>query len=150
MFDKKELQKLSIRDRIEALMKIERDREQEIKEAKELIERYEDELEKEEILKNVEIPETEHIDISKLFVSEKGIEAHVDVEQERYKDFNIQYVNIAEGLDDENRYITQEIPVEKLDEAINPDNYISTSKKAASKTTASAGIIDEIRKYTTG
>ncbi len=74
------LKKLPPEERIKRLKKLENERKEQEDEAKKLLEESLDEIERDRALENVELPDQELVDVSKLFKSEESLEETVEEE----------------------------------------------------------------------
>lgn len=79
--DIKDIEKLSPQERIKKLKELEEKNKQEIEKARRIIAESEDELELQEKLKQVEIPETEEVNVANLFKREESLEETVRKER---------------------------------------------------------------------
>ncbi|NOZ80774.1 MAG: hypothetical protein GXP63_03815 [DPANN group archaeon] len=153
MLDKEKIESLPLPDRVEALRRIQEERRKELEEAKALQEEAEQQMDRDQATAQVSVPMPEPVDISKLFLPEGDeLEARAEVEQVEGEDFFMDYGRAFEGLSEEGFYrtIVTAMQADRIETHINPSHYTLQSKKAVEDSTASVGVIEQIRKYTKG
>lgn len=148
--DKEELQKLPPSERIKKLKELEEERKKELEEAADLIKRTEAELETNKNIPQIEVPDIQPIDISRLFEAIDGLETTVRQETVREEDnFKIEYIRSEAEF--QPPYIEHE---ERLQEDIRVkvEDLIKYESTAAhgDRLTASRSVIKDIKKYTMG
>ena len=138
----KDIEKLSPQERIRRLREIEEKDKEEIEKAQELIKDSEDEIEIEEKLKHVEVPETEEVDVGRLFTPEENLEG--TVERER--------VEISEGDIRQQQEYMKQLPTQQIEQRaeyiqqkIQETGYVSNEQRAQI-----AGMYQEIRQREDG
>ena len=161
-FDKKELNKLPLRERIRRLKQLEEDRKKEIDEIDDLIKDSQKELSTEEVAEEVS-PGAEEVDISKLFRAdeeelertaregapaaeeEEGEARYLSLQQavEDYEELRgLGYSSMEGGLS-ENQMET----IDKIGERVDRVKYTSASREVANLLVASRAALHKIKKY---
>ena len=147
--DKEKLKKLSPEERLKQLKKLEEDNQKEIDEAEDLIKKTEAELERNMSIPDIEVPEIEPVDISKMFQPEEGLETTVTQEASKEEDTQIKYES---ATDYEATSLWQPPEAIKGEDIIKMEDgikYESTAEKG-DDITASRSALKKIQKYTKG
>lgn len=162
-FDKKELNKLPLRERIRRLKQLEEDRKKEIDEIDDLIKDSQKELSTEEVAEEVS-PVAEEVDISKLFRAdeeelertaregapaaeeEEGGEAKYLSLQQAVEDYEelrgLGYSSMGGGLSENQMEV-----IDKIGERVDRVKYTSASREVANLLVASRAALYKIKKY---
>jgi len=162
-FDKKELNKLPLRERIRRLKQLEEDRKKEIDEIDGLIKDSQRDLRSEEVAEEVS-PEAEEVDISKLFRAdeeelertaregapaveeEEGGEARYLSLQQAVEDYEelrgLGYASMEGGLSE-----NQMEAIDQIGERVDKAKYTSASREVANLVVASRAALHKIKKY---
>ena len=150
--DKEELKKLSPEERIKRLKELERDRKKEIVEAEDLIKRTEAEILENKNIPDIEVPEINPVDITKMFEAPEGLEGtlrNAPVDDEEVKpvkyDGGLVQGEAPGYVPDEHDWVECEIQG-KVEDSI---KYESAVQKA-DDLTGSRGVLKKIKKYTQG
>ena len=160
-FDKEELNKLSLRERLRRLKQLEEDRKKEIEEIDSLIKDSQKKLRTEEVAEEVS-PEEREVDISRLFKQEEEeLErtAREEAPSEEAEE-GARYLSMQQAVDDydELRELTyasiegglnenQMEAVDKIGERLDRAKYVSASKEVANVLVGSRAALYKIRKY---
>ena len=160
--DKKELNKLPLRERIRRLKPLEEDRKKEIDEIDDLIKDSQKELRSDEVAEEVS-PEAEEVDISKLFKAdeeelEKTVREGAPAADE--EEGEARYLSLQQAVEDyeelrELSYASldgnlnegQIGTIDKIGERLDTTKYVSQSKEVANLLVASRAALYKIKKY---
>ena len=160
--DKKELNKLPLRERIRRLKQLEEDRKKEIDEIDDLIKDSQKELRSDEVAEEVS-PEAEEVDISKLFKAdeeelEKTVREGAPAADE--EEGEARYLSLQQAVEDyeelrELSYASldgnlnegQIGTIDKIGERLDTTKYVSQSKEVANLLVASRAALYKIKKY---
>lgn len=161
--DKKELSKLPLRERIKRLKELEEDRKKEIDEIDDLIKNTQKEIRNEKVADQVS-PETEDVDISKLFgreddeLEKRAKEA--ETTETPKEESKVKYLTFDQALEDyeelaylsstSQSYDLNEKQMQALDnigERLDRAKYTVASKEVANLVVASRSTLYKIRKY---
>jgi hypothetical protein len=158
-FDKEELNKLPLRERIKRLKEMEEDRKKEIEEIDDLIKNSQKELRADEIADDVS-PGPEEVDISRLFRPEEELERTVMEEAPSEEEGEVKYLSLQQAVEDyeELRGISyasmegglsenQMESIDKIGERLDRTKYEATSKEIANLVVASRAALYKIKKY---
>ena len=104
--DIEDIKKLSPEERIKRLKELEKQNQEEIKKAQDMIKESEDEIAIEEKVKQVEIPESGEVDVSRLFKKEEDLEETVKKEQPQLSE---------EELRHQQEYLSQ-LPTQRIEQ----------------------------------
>jgi hypothetical protein len=151
--NKEELKKLSPKERIKRLKELGQERKKEIEETEDLIKRTEAEIEHNKNIPDIEVPEIEPVDISKMFETPEGLETAVKKESPEQEESNIvkydaavEFGNRTDYVEpDEHDWVNFEMNL-KVDDT---SNYHSATEKAEDLT-GSKSALKKIKKYTRG
>ncbi|MCK5282548.1 MAG: hypothetical protein KAK00_04015, partial [Nanoarchaeota archaeon] len=151
--EKEELKKLSLQERIKKLKEIEEEKKIEIEEAEDLIKSAEAEIERNKDVPDIEVPEIEPIDITRIFGVEEGLETTVRREVNAEENTEIKYTPSAE-YDAEvgslwavsEGKIKEDERIRKFEDSV---KYETTADQA-DDATASRSVHKRIKKYTMG
>lgn len=161
-FDKDELSKLPLRERIRRLKQLEEDRKKEIEEIDNLIKDSQRELRTEEVAEEVS-PEEREVDISRLFrPEEEELERTVREEAPpaEEEEGEARYLTFQQAVEDyeELRELTsasiggslsenQMEAVDRIGERLDRSKYVPASREVANLVVASRAALYKIRKY---
>ncbi|MBL7055195.1 hypothetical protein ISS05_05560 [Candidatus Woesearchaeota archaeon] len=162
-WDKNELSKLPLRERIRRLKQLEKNRKKEIDEIDNLIKDSQKELSTEEIAEEIS-PESKEVDISKLFGSEEeDLEGTVKKEapaEETEEAGESRYLSLQQAVDDyeELRGLgynsiggglseNQMEAIDQIGERLDRTKYTSASREVANLVVASRAVLYKIKKY---
>jgi len=146
--DKTELEKLSPAERIKKLKELGAERKKEIEEAEDLIKRTEAEIERERTIPDIELPEFEPVDISKMFQAAGGLEGTVAQEAPAQEENEpVKYSEAVEHTGEAVYHPDEHDWVElKGEQGISTVKYESASNKA-DDLTGSRSVLKNIKKY---
>ena len=161
-FDKEELNKLPLRERIRRLKQLEEDRKKEIDEIDNLIKDSQRDLRTEEVAEEVS-PEESEVDISRLFrPEEEELERTIREEApaEEEAEGEARYLSPQQALEDyeELRGLTyasmesglsenQMEAIDQIGERLDRAKYVSASRDVANLVVASRAALHKIKKY---
>ena len=161
--NKEELNKLSLRERIRRLKQLEEDRKKEIEEIDDLIKDSQRDLRSEEVAEEVS-PETEDVDISKLFrADEEELERTVREgapAAEETEEGGARYLSLQQAVEDYEELKgmnyasmdgslneSQMENIDKIGERLDTTKYVSQSKEVVNLLVASKAALYKIKKY---
>ena len=152
--DKEELRRLSPADRIRRLREIEKESKKEIEEAERLIKESEESLRVEEATSDVEIPQPEEVDITKLFgEEEEKLEETVKEEEPKITDEDqVKYeiskvMEYAEHLGEGPASTYTMEKIEGMEENLGNIDYKQVSREIADELNAARNVIYEMKKH---
>lgn len=149
-FNKDELLKLSPRDRLAKLRELEKEMNQEKEETESLLQDTLVQLQNLEVIENIEAPQPEPMDISKLFAPEEGLEASVSqVSGEENNGVSMYMVSTYEG-GNLAHHVQERIDDEKIEDTLYNARHASESKNVSESTDASKNVVESIKKYSRG
>ena len=156
-FDKNKLKKLSPKERIKALKKLEENRKKEATEIEDLLKKSEEELKTEKVADEIS-PVPREINIGDLFEEEENLETEVKKDskekpgieyisfKQAYSDYqqlqDISYASIIGDLDQ-----NQMEAIDEIGERLDKTKYTSQSAQAADLLVASRAALNKIKKY---
>ena len=150
--DKDELKKLSPEERIKRLKELEEEGKKEIKEAEDLIKRTEAEIEHNKNIPDIEVPEIERVDISKMFEAPEGLETTIKKEAPgEEKENPVKYGGMVEDTG-EVGYVPDEHDWVEFDKAAKVEDSVKYESvvQQADDLTGSRSVLKKIKKYTKG
>lgn len=165
-FNKDELQKLPLRERIKRLKELEDQRKKEAKEIESLLKKTETQLKTDEVAQDI-APDTEEVDISTLFgQEEEDLEQTVREQpstqsQEPSEEGQARYISFDQALEDYeelrdlsyaslyNQGLNEEqmAAVDQIGERLEKSQYRTTTKQVANLVVASKATIHKLKKY---
>lgn len=153
--DKEKLRRLEPEERIRRLREIEDESKKEIEEAERLIRESEEDIRREEAVSEVEMPEAETVDITKLFgeeeekleetVREEAPLEETDEEKVMYEVEKIRDYMEHVGESPVSEYTMGK--VERMSNELNSINYAQLSRQAADEFNATRNIVYEMKKH---
>lgn len=149
VFNKDELLKLSPRERLARLRKIEKEMDEEKEETENLLQDTLLQLQNLEVIERIESPEPEPVDISKLFETNEGLEASVSEVSSDENDKSQYMVNTYEG-GNLGHHIQDGFSSDRVEDTMYSRKNAVESEKVANQTDSSKSVIDSIKKYTRG
>jgi len=153
VLNKEELAKLKPEERIKKLKELEEASKKEIEEAKKLIEKSEQELAKDDIVRRVSVPQSRKIDISDLFeqpkskLEKEAQEAKVEPTPEQVKYMVEQVYEEAAGLAYEENSKDKMARIDALGLKVEKIKYHGLTEEVVNKVVATRSLIYRIRKY---
>lgn len=163
-FDKEELNKLPLRERIQKLKELDEKRKKESKEIDSMLKDSEKELKTEEVAEDVG-PELEEVDISKLFQQdeedlERTVREEAPTTAEISSDDELSYLSLQGAVNDyeelkglsyaslEGGLSEDQIEtVDKIGERLDQTKYMSSAKEVSNILDASRATLYKIKKY---
>ena len=152
VLDKEKLRALSPAERIRKLREIEKESKKEIEEAEKLIRESEENLRVEEATADVEIPETEEVDITRLFGEEENLEGTIKKEEKEVDEEQVKYEiskikEYAEHLEEGpvSTYTMEKI--EDMGKNLRNIDYKLLSHEVADELNATRNVIYEMKKH---
>jgi hypothetical protein len=152
--DKEELAKLKPEERIKRLKEIEEESKKQIEEAEKIIQASEGQIVKEQIERNIAVPETKKIEISDLFeqpptdLEKKAAEAKTEEPTEKQLQYMVSqaYEEVSEmDYQDLSKQDLQKI--DALGERLEKVKYHTESENIANMVVATRSLISKIKKY---
>ena len=148
--DKKELSKLSLKDRLKRLKEVEEERKKEVEETEKLIKETEAGIKQQAIEDKIAIPETKVIDIAELFEKGEGIEK---IAKEAPQEFEnaVKYQLQADYESLQSMYGTSDPEllrkIDLIGERLEKARYHVESEELANKIVATRALAYKLRKY---